>query len=177
MSDFGRDLAVVIGINDYQNGIDPLQTAVPDAVAIAEIFQNTYKYDLIHPDFESGVVIDQYATKAKLEELFTDILPNQIKPTQSDRVIFYFAGHGIARNSDNETQGFLVPQDANMKNLDSLLKMSEVHDWLTKLECKHLLVILDCCFAGAFRWASYRKLIPIAQEITKSHYDLSLIHI
>ncbi|MEM9273885.1 MAG: hypothetical protein AAGA80_13095 [Cyanobacteria bacterium P01_F01_bin.143] len=35
MSEFDRSLAIVIGINDYQNGIDPLQTAVPNAIAIA----------------------------------------------------------------------------------------------------------------------------------------------
>ena len=35
MSEFDRNLAIVIGINDYQNGIDKLNTAVPDAVAIA----------------------------------------------------------------------------------------------------------------------------------------------
>ncbi|MEM9273881.1 MAG: caspase family protein, partial [Cyanobacteria bacterium P01_F01_bin.143] len=171
MSEFDRSLAIVIGINDYQNGIDKLQTAVPDASAIAEILHQTYKYELIHPDLESEVVVNEYATKAKLEKLFTDILPNQIKPTKSDRLIFYFAGHGIARNSDNEPQGFLVPQDADMKNLDSLIKMSDIHDWLSKLECKHLLIILDCCFAGAFRWASYRKLIPFTTKTTKAHYD------
>ena len=171
MKEFDRNLAVVIGINDYQNGIDKLRTAVPDAVAIAEILQNTYNYELIHPDFNSGVVVNQYPTKDKLQKLLTDILPNKIKPTKSDRLIFYFAGHGIARNSDDEPQGFLVPQDADMKRQESLLRMKDVHDWLAKLECKHLFVILDCCFAGAFRWASYRKLIPIAEEITKAHYD------
>ena len=31
MSEFPRSLAVVIGINNYQNGIDTLQTAVADA--------------------------------------------------------------------------------------------------------------------------------------------------
>ena len=171
MSEFKRNLAVVIGINNYQNGIDKLNTAVPDAVAIAEILQNIYNYELIHPDFSSGVMVNQYATKDKLKTLLTAILPNKIKPTKSDRLIFYFAGHGIARNTDDEPQGFLVPQDANMKRQDSLLRMSDVHDWLAELECKHLLVILDCCFAGAFRWASYRKLIPIANKITKAHYD------
>ncbi len=171
MGQFDRDLAVVIGINDYQNGIDPLQTAVPDAIAIAEILRDTYEYTLINPDRDSEAIVDSYATKDKLETLLTDILQNKIKPTESDRLIFYFAGHGIARNSDEGPQGYLVPQDSDRKNPDSLLKMRDVHDWLAKLKCKHLLVILDCCFAGAFRWASYRKLIPISLNITQAHYD------
>jgi hypothetical protein len=36
------DLAVVIGINDYHNGIKPLGTAKQDAEAIAEILENDY---------------------------------------------------------------------------------------------------------------------------------------
>lgn len=169
--EFERNLAVVIGINDYKNGIDALQTAVPDAIAIAKILQNTYNYQLIHFDFDTGVTVNQYATKDKLKNLLTDILPNKIKPTRNDRLIFYFAGHGIARNSDDEPEGFLVPQDADMKNLDSLLRISDVYNWLAELECKHLLVILDSSFAAPVHWASYRKSIPIPDEITKAHYD------
>ncbi len=42
MSEFSSSLAVVIGINDYQNGIDRLNTAVPDAVAIAIIARKVW---------------------------------------------------------------------------------------------------------------------------------------
>jgi WD40 repeat protein len=49
--------------------------------------------------------------------------------------------------------------------------MRELHDALSKLECHHLLVILDCCFAGTFRWASSRKAIPILETVHKEHYD------
>ena len=168
---FERNFAVVIGINKYQNEITPLQSAVPDALAIAQILQNIYQYELVHPNFDTGVVINEYATKEQLEVLLTEILPHKIKLTNKDRLIFYFAGHGIARNSDTGPEGYLVPQNADLKKQNSLLKMSDVHDWLSQLECKHLLVVLDCCFAGTFRWASYRKLIPIAEEITKAHYN------
>ncbi|MGK7894353.1 MAG: caspase family protein, partial [Xenococcus sp. (in: cyanobacteria)] len=202
MNEFKRNLAVVIGINDYQNGIAPLQTAVRDATAIAKILQNKYNYELIHPEFNSEAIIDQYATKEQLKTLLTDILPNKIKPTEHDRLLFYFAGHGIARNSDDQPQGFLVPQDGNMKRdlrlntipitwlllrkyncmagilflrksqteEQSLLRMIDVHDWLSELKCRHLLIILDCCFAGQFRWASTRKLIPVPEKIHWEHY-------
>lgn len=30
----------------------------------------------------------------------------------TDRVLIYFAGHGIARNSDEEPKGYLIPHDA-----------------------------------------------------------------
>ena len=56
MKEFDHNLAVVIGINDYQNGIDPLQTAVPDAIAIAEILQKIYKDELIHPVHNNSIL-------------------------------------------------------------------------------------------------------------------------
>ena len=32
--------------------------------------------------------------------------------------------------------------------------MAEFQEALDRLPCRHLLVILDCCFAGSFRWAT-----------------------
>ena len=170
MTEFKRSIAVVIGINEYHRGIAHLQTAVPDAVAIAKILDNCYEYELVHPEFESGVIINQYATKDRLKSLFTDILANQIKPTEGDRLLVYFAGHGIARSSDIGPEGYLVPQDGNVNDPDSLLRMGDLHQWLSQLECRHLLVILDCCFAGTFRWAGTRKLIPLPETIHWEHY-------
>jgi hypothetical protein len=49
--------------------------------------------------------------------------------------------------------------------------MIEVYEALEKLQCHHLLIILDCCFAGIFRWASSRKLIAVLETIHREHYD------
>ena len=170
MTEFERSFAVVIGINDYQNGIASLKTAVPDALAIATILQDSYQYQLVHPSFETGVIVNDYATGDRLKHLFTEVLPEQIRPSSSDRLLLYFAGHGIARSSDTGPEGYLVPQDGNVNDSDSLLRMGDLHDWLSQLECRHLLVILDCCFAGTFRWASTRKLLPIPETIHWEHY-------
>jgi uncharacterized short protein YbdD (DUF466 family) len=40
---FNRNFAVVIGINDYTNGIRELETAVPDAHKLAEILQKQHQ--------------------------------------------------------------------------------------------------------------------------------------
>ena len=170
MTEFARSLAVVIGINAYHNSIASLKTAVPDAMAIASILKDSYQYQLVHPDGKSGVIVDRYATSDRLKRLFTETLPQKINPTKSDRLLLYFAGHGIARNSDTGPEGYLVPQDGEIDNPDSLLRMGDLHHWLSQLECRHLLVILDCCFAGTFRWASTRKLIPLPEKIHWEHY-------
>jgi hypothetical protein len=34
--------------------------------------------------------------------------------------------------------------------------MAQINQALLELPCRHFLGILDCCFAGAFRWSSTR---------------------
>ncbi|MEG4340976.1 nSTAND1 domain-containing NTPase [Microcoleus sp. D3_18_C2] len=168
-TNFDRNLAVVIGINRYKNHphIHRLRTPVNDAKALADLLETEYEYkpENVVPLF------DQDATLTGLQTLLNDTLPNQLKPTKGDRLIFYFAGHGIPRNSEEGPKGYLVPQDADWQKEGSFLAMSEVYEALSKLQCHHLLVILDCCFAGTFRWAGRRKIIPILETVRREHYD------
>ena len=168
-TNFDRNLAAVIGIDRYENHpqIHRLRTPVNDARALADLLETEYEYK------PENVVrlLDEAATLTGLQTLLTDTLPNQLKPTKGDRLIFYFAGHGIPRNSEEGPKGYLVPQDADWQKEGSFLAMSEVYEALSKLECHHLLVILDCCFAGTFRWAGRRKIIPILETVRREHYD------
>lgn len=49
--------------------------------------------------------------------------------------------------------------------------MRDLNAALSQLDCHHLLVILDCCFAGNFRWSSARNVIPVPETIHREHYD------
>jgi WD40 repeat protein len=167
-TNFDRNLAVVIGIDLYKSeSIHDLRTPVSDARALAELLETEYGYE------PENVVrlFDGAATLTGLQTLLDDTLPNQLKPTKGDRLIFYFAGHGIPRNGQDGPEGYLVPQDADSQKQDSFLPMSKVYDALKELECHHLLVILDCCFAGTFRWAGRREMILILETVRREHYD------
>lgn len=167
-TNFDRNLAVVIGIDRYNSkGIHDLRTAVSDASAIADLLEKEYAFE------KTNIIrlFDDEATLTGLKTLLSDTLPNQLKPTSTDRLIFYYAGHGIPRNSKDGPAGYLVPQDADLNEPDSFLPMQYVYEQLSKLACHHLLVILDCCFAGTFQWAGTRKLIPILETVCREHYD------
>jgi WD40 repeat protein/energy-coupling factor transporter ATP-binding protein EcfA2 len=170
-TNFDRNIAVVIGINDYKNGIHPLKTAVNDARAIADLLEKEYQYQevirLFPPHSE--------ATWAEINKLLVETLPNK-KLTEGDRLLFYFAGHGIARNSEDGPAGYLVPQDAQLGKLERFLPMRDLNSALSQLECHHLLVILDCCFAGNFRWSSSRNVISVPETIHREHYDRFIRH-
>ncbi|MBD3883866.1 caspase family protein [Phormidium tenue FACHB-886] len=162
MSAFRQNYAVVIGINDYQNGISPLKTAVNDATVLSRILSTDHQYSV-------KLLLDQTATLSNLTALLQTELPQTLGA--DDRLLFYFAGHGIALDGEDGPAGYLVPQNALLGNPASFLRMQDLHDALTALPCRHLLAILDCCFAGAFRWASTRKLLAIPKVIHKERFD------
>ncbi len=178
--EFQRNLAVLIGINNYSNGIPELETPVADAQKLAAILQDDYKYEV-------QILLDEKATLEKLKSLLEGFkkkrLPNEtVQIKENDRLIFYFAGHGIVPADGLENQGvplgYLVPQDARgdillqkqIENNKILLPMQDLHDSLAELPCRHLLVILDCCFAGAFRSSLYREIAP-ARKMYRQRYD------
>ncbi|MCI5120262.1 MAG: hypothetical protein D3908_03535, partial [Candidatus Electrothrix sp. AUS4] len=160
-SRFRRSHAIIIGIDKYSNGIQPLVTAVNDAKRLNEI--------LVRHGYNVRLLVNEEATLSHLQTLFRDELPQQI--SQDDRLLLYFAGHGVARSDDKGPEGYLIPQDANQNDKNTFWKMTALHSYLEQLPCRHMLAILDCCFAGAFRWSSKRDFQPLPPVIYQERFD------
>ncbi|WP_434384757.1 nSTAND1 domain-containing NTPase [Melittangium boletus] len=138
---FSHSLALVIGIDAYTHGIPPLRNAVRDARAIAD--------SLERQGFEVLRLLDDQASLDALTRLLTQYLPSL--PTPPDRLLIYFAGHGLARTDErHQFSGFLMPCDARRDEPATYWPMASLRGALCRLPCRHLLLILDCCFAGAF---------------------------
>lgn len=160
----GRGIAILIGINEYQDGIPKLRNAVRDVQTVAQVLGDEHGYEV-------RLLLDQQATLAGLRGLFSS-LPREL--SADIRLIIYFAGHGIAGESAADAaspQGFLIPQDAKRDDPATLLPMIEVQSLLSELPCKHLLLFLDCCFAGAFRWSQTRSLRVRPATLFRERYE------
>jgi WD40 repeat protein len=162
MNGFRRSLAIMIGVNQYSDDIPPLRSAVNDATQLAEVLAKEHGYEV-------QLLTDQQVTLAALNRLLDETLPGQVGP--DDRVLFYFAGHGIALDGDDGPAGYLAPQDARSSDRASFLAMRRLHQALIALTCRHLLLILDCCFAGAFRWSSTRGLFMPQGTLYQERYE------
>ena len=160
--DFEKNLAIVIGINQYSNGITPLRTAAADARSVALLLEQEHGYQVLS-------LLDEEAQLADLKKLIQQTLPNFL--SANSRLLLYFAGHGIAQDGDDGPAGYLIPQDAVPGDVGSYLSMVSFHDELTALPCRHFLAIFDCCFAGAFRWSSTRKITVVSDVIHRERYD------
>lgn len=159
---FQLSLAVVIGIDHYRSGIPELRTAVNDARRMGELLAAEHGYEVI-------AILDADATQARIAKLLTDELPSRIG--ENDRVMFYFAGHGVARDGDDGPNGYLLPVDARRGDETSFLHMPLVHDALLALTCRHMLVVLDSCFSGAFRWSGTRAFEDDYDVVHQEKYD------
>lgn len=163
---FTRSLAVVIGVDKYQNGVPPLRTAVSDAAELARSLEREHGYEV-------WLLTDEAAGLASLSHLINQKLPAAIG--LADRLLFYFAGHGIATDGDDGPVGYLIPQDASRDDPSTFLEMAELQAAISRLGCRHLLVLLDCCFAGAFRWSSTRHFRPLPALIHRERYERYLV--
>lgn len=76
MSQFKRNLAIIIDINKYTNGISALSTAVHDAKEISRILQQKH-------DYKVWGLLDEQATAQSFWRLLEEFLPNNV--TESDR--------------------------------------------------------------------------------------------
>lgn len=147
--DFTADIAVVIGVADYAPAIGRLETPVHDAEEVAKLLSTRFGYK----------VILQCDGAASLDGLRGLLRRLRDRVPAGSRILVYFAGHGLALdNAEVEgPNGYLVPHGASSEVL-SHLPMLELYRALEELPCRHLLVILDCCFSGSFRWASQRPM-------------------
>ncbi|MEO0374661.1 MAG: caspase family protein [Cyanobacteria bacterium P01_A01_bin.17] len=156
MPNFNHSYALVIGIDAYHHGITPLNNAVNDAKAIADLLKSKHGYRVWR-------LLDEEATGGAIQHYLKMELPRRV--TANDRFLFYFSGHGIQLNSQEGPEGYLVPQTARVGQSETYLSMHEVYQDLSALPCRHLLGILDCCFAGSFRWSSsHRKAFVVESD-------------
>lgn len=143
---FQKSHAFIIGINSYRY-VSALQTAVNDAKILAERLKNDHGY-IVH-----GPLIDP--DKAALVHYLEHTIKEEVG--KEDRVLFYFAGHGIALDSQKGPQGYLAATDTESGKIESLYPMDKLHDTLSSLPCRHGLLVLDCCFSGSFKWSSRKR--------------------
>lgn len=159
---FAQHHAFIVGIDAYAH-VSRLKTAVSDATRLAQVLREQQQFT-VHPP-----LLD--ASAGDLRRLLHETMKNAVGP--QDRVLFYFAGHGIADDGDDGPQGYLVPADGRPSDVSSFVPMTDLRQALQALPCRHLLLIMDCCFSGAFKWSSATRglgsLMP--KRIYKDRFD------
>jgi tetratricopeptide (TPR) repeat protein len=136
-------VALLIGVSEYGSGLNPLPGTAKDVEAMQRILQ--------HPDMGGFTEVkplinpERQAMEEAIETLFSSC-------RKDDLVLLFFTGHGVkdesgklyfaTRNTRKNTQGELIKATA--------VAASFVQDVMSDSDSKRQVVILDCCFSGAF---------------------------
>jgi hypothetical protein len=136
-------LALIIGVSDYEPGLTPLPGAAKDINEMQQVLQ--------HPEvggFDDIKMLsnpEPLVMQEAIEALFSD-------RAKDDLVLLFFSGHGIkddngklhlaTRITRKTTQGELIRATA--------VPSSFVQDVMSNSRSRRQVVILDCCFSGAF---------------------------
>lgn len=135
----GRLIMVGIGINKYKHW-SKLNNAVRDIENISYLLQHQYGFETM------TLLEDEKATRSNIEQLLYD-LTDKNKVGEHDSLLIYYSGHG---HLDANDSGYWVPVDAEKGVIASYLPNSRIRELIASIKCKHLLLISDACFSGAF---------------------------
>ena len=138
-------IALLIGVSEYDLGLNPLPAAVKDLGAMREV--------LLHPDMggfaESDVSLLKNPQRQAMEESIETLFANRHK---DDLVLLFFSGHGIKDDAGRlylaSSQTRKTPQGELVRS--SAVSANFVHENMSRSRSRRQVVILDSCFSGAF---------------------------
>ncbi len=154
LSEFYRESwALVIGINNYLYA-PKLKYAVSDGKAFAKLLIERY-------GFKPENVIQLYddeATKENIMKAFDKLRSADVE----DRVLFFFAGHGITVSlPDGREKGYILPYDGSDKELiTTCISTDQLNEISQLIRAKHVFYIMDACYGGLI----FGRAAPISSQ-------------
>jgi hypothetical protein len=146
--------ALVIGIQKYgKSGFGDLEKPAEDAEAIARILEQ-------HGDFvevkrlparwneerQSYEVIEAQLLSRDLDRAITDFFDQ----VGSNEAFIYFSGHGAQVTKMGRKKGYLVTSDCTADTVEAAgIALADLNSLILEASFSSLLVLLDCCHAGA----------------------------
>lgn len=132
-------VALLIGVSEYEPGLDPLPRAVKDIKAMRQVLQHSEigGFDEVKTLSNPNSLVMQEVVKS----LFAD-------RTEDDLVLLFFSGHAVKDESNRlyfATRSTLKSPQGKLVQLTAV-GASFLHDIMNHSGCNQQVVILDCCF-------------------------------
>ena len=139
---YSESWALLIGINKYHN-----ETHLNYAVADAERMHRLLTEKLDFPADNVFMLLDEEATLINIKKEMKKLYE---VANDSDRVLIYFAGHGITESlPKGGEEGYLIPIEGDKDDLyTTALPMSEMKRISKRVSAKDMLFLMDACYSG-----------------------------
>jgi hypothetical protein len=136
---YAKSYALLLGVSDYKN--------MKKLSLVNDDLDKMQKF-LLSIGFHVVRVQNERLTAANVRSP-QDYFANKINP--DDRLLVYFAGHGLHRVERGRERGYLAlinaPASGEVSPGDAIA-MDDFVAWTRRIAAKHLLVLLDACFSG-----------------------------
>ncbi|HEX7312594.1 MAG TPA: caspase family protein [Pyrinomonadaceae bacterium] len=135
----GKDYALLIATDDYgeNSGLGDLPNPVRDAEAVARVLRDNY-----------GFEVEVLANKSK-REIEQVIESNYLDLGKGDDQLFvFFAGHGSYKERLGD--GGVAVGDSAADDINTYLRFDWIKSRLDRFSFRHILVVVDVCYSGAF---------------------------
>lgn len=131
--------ALIIGVDDYlDTEFHDLNYPSRDAINLQTILMNQYGFK------EKNTSLLLNSTRSQIIVAFEEI-NQRIKKT--DNLLVFFAGHG--HYNPNTKNGYWIPADGKKSSSANWLRNSTIKDYISTINCRHILLIADACFTGS----------------------------
>lgn len=156
------DRALVIGVNEYSRlpSGSNLAGCVNDAERMAAALRRYH--------FQVSLLTDGQATRQGILSAL-DEMKGAIGGT--DRVVFYFAGHGTLAS---HSEAVLLPSDAEDNSETHDIRTHELYDAMRAMPAASKTVILDSCFSGGMMRSIRRHAKLLSRFYFRSRLRRSL---
>ncbi|NEO56292.1 MAG: Clp protease [Okeania sp. SIO3B5] len=135
-------IALLIGVSEYLPEFPALPSAVKDVEAMKEVLGNSEMGGF------DDIKVLQNSNRQQIEEAIYDLFADRNK---DDVLLFYFSGHGVKSQQGNlflatpktrkDKRGIVTP---------TAVAASVLQGQMNDSFSQRLVVILDCCYSGAF---------------------------
>jgi uncharacterized caspase-like protein len=163
---FGSYHALVIGNNNYDmsKGWEPLDTAVNDATAVANVLRSQYGFKV-----RLELNADRDTMLTALEEMRRTL-------TSKDNLLVYYAGHGLV-DPEND-QGYWVPVDGAADSAVRWVSNASITDQIRAMTARNVMVIADSCYSGSLMRSgivTLRSGLSAEKKALRLNEDVSLM--
>jgi len=154
--------AILIAENNYSDrSIPSLQNPVKDARELKRILESQYTFNKED--------IDTLYNRSR-EEIMERIVHRCNTLTENDNLVIFYAGHGTAeKDKFGDVDGYWIPISAKRGVTSSYISASDINISLKRSSAKHILIIADACFSGAFT----RQLPGDAGKAIQKQYQVA----
>jgi formylglycine-generating enzyme required for sulfatase activity len=137
----GKKIALLIGVSEYEPGLNPLPGAVNDVDAMQRVLANPEMGEF------ADIAVLKNPQRQDIEDAIYKLFANRSK---DDLLLLYFSGHGIK----DEIGRLYLSTRATRKDNGKLVKPSAVtanflNESIKDSQSQRKVIILDCCFSGA----------------------------